>query len=92
MPMRRVFFAGLIAMGVVALISAIWPGFAGIVAAIFGTALALVVLVTALLGAWWLWAEVTAWRELHGMAAVEAPWAAGEEPGAPTLTQLRESA
>lgn len=93
MPMRRVFLTGLLAMGVVALISAIWPGFAGIVASIFGTALALAVLAPALLGARWLRAEVTARRELLGMAAVEAPWARpAKEPSAPTLAKLRESA
>jgi hypothetical protein len=92
MPMRRVLLAGLIAMGVVALISAIWPGFAGVVSAVFATVLALALLAPTALVAWRLRATFAARRELGGMAPVEAPWAVGPEPDVPTLAQLRGTA
>lgn len=91
MSMRRVLEVGLLAMGVVALSSAIWPGFAGVVFGVFVVVLAVAVLAATLLGVRWL-REVAARRELRGMAPVEAPWTVGPEPSVPSLAQLRETA
>jgi heme/copper-type cytochrome/quinol oxidase subunit 2 len=90
--MRRLLLWGLSAMGAVALISPILPGFATVVSAVFATVFTLAVLAaTALLG-WRLRAAFAARRQLREMAPVEAPWAVGPEPAVPTLAQLRGTA
>lgn len=88
MTVRRIVLTGLTTMGVVALLSAIWPGVAGVVATVFATVITLAVLTPTVLGVRWLRAER---RELLGPAPVDAAMY-GAPVAAPVLAELRESA
>lgn len=88
MTVRRVVLTGLTTMGVVALLSAIWPGVAGVVVAVFAAVLTLAVLTPTVLGVRWLRAELAERRELLG----PVPVAAGVYGPAPAFAELRKSA
>lgn len=91
MPMRPVLLAGLTAMGAVALLSAIWPAVAGVVAGVFVSALAATALVPTVLALRWVRRELTWRRELRTMPAAAAT-VSGVASVEPTLAELRESA
>lgn len=91
MTVRRIVLTGLTTMGVVALLSAIWPDVAAVVAAVFATVLTLAVLTPTVLGVRWLRAELAERRELLGPAPVGIAMY-GAAASAPTFAELRESA
>jgi heme/copper-type cytochrome/quinol oxidase subunit 2 len=89
---RNLALTGLALMGLVAIGTAISPGLAEVVSAVFATVFTLAVLAPTALVAWRLRAAFAARRQLREMASVEAPWAVGPEPDVPTLAQLRGTA
>lgn len=93
MAIGRVLVAGLLAMGAVALLSAIWPSVASVVGGVFIAVLGGGVLVPAVLGVRWVRGELAWRRELRAMPPAGAAAAPeGAAPVMPSLAELRETA
>jgi hypothetical protein len=87
--MKRIVGAGLGAMGVVALASAVWPAVAGLVSGLLVAVLCAGGGTLAVLGGRRVRAELVWRRELR---TLPLPSTYGDATAAPTLAELRESA